>query len=162
MNQGASSGLTTYYADKCPDPTQTLRFAAGVAADFRLNDPFFLEYSLADAFNEYRAGQDFSSRGAALADDLNTGNRPEIVRAFKSALLRAAREPGTLEAVRARFQTTLGRIIVGLPGGKVSASPDAAAFFIGPEELIKRYEEFVRERGEADRVIRLYPRDFWP
>jgi hypothetical protein len=52
--------------------------------------------------------------------------------------------------------------MVGLPGGKVSASPEAAAFFIGPEDLIKRYEDFVRERGEAQRVIRLYPRDFWP
>jgi hypothetical protein len=162
LSDGAAFGRASYYADKCPDPTQTLRFAAGVVADFRLDDPFFLEYSLADAFNEYRAGQDFSSRGAALADDLRDGNRPEVVRAYKSAILQLAREPGTLDAVRARFQTTLGRVMVGLPGGKVSASPEAAAFFIGPEDLIKRYEDFVRERGEAQRVIRLYPRDFWP
>ena len=162
LSQGASVGETHYYADKCPDPTQTLRFTAGIAANFRLDDPFFLEYSLADAFNEYRAGDDFSSRGSALANDLRSGNRPEIVRAFKSSLLQLARAPGTLAAVRARFQTALGRVMVGLPGGKVSASPESAAFFIGPESLIKRYEDFVRERGEAQRVIRLYPRDFWP
>jgi hypothetical protein len=162
LGHGTSNGLADYSAEKCPDPTQTLRFVAGVVSGFQLDDPFFLEYSLADEFNDYRAAQDFSSRGAALADDLRNGDRPETVRAFKSALLRLAREPGTLDAVRARFQTTLGRILVGLPGGKVSASPEAAAFFIGPEEQIKRYEDFVRERGEATRVIRLYPRDFWP
>ena len=160
--QVASDGETHYHAERCPDPTQTLRFTAGIAANFRLDDPFFLEYSLADAFNEYRAAQDFSSRGAALADDLRSGNRPEVVRAFKSAILQLARAPGTLAAVRGRFQAALGRVMVGLPGGKVSASPEAAAFFIGPEVLIKRYEDFVRERGEAERVIRMYPRDFWP
>ncbi len=162
LSQGASVGRVQYYADKCPDPAQTLRFAADTAAAFRLDDPFFLEYSLADAFNEYRAAQDFSSRGAALADDLRDGNRPEVVRAYKTALLRLAREPGTLEEVRKRLQPALGRILIGLPGGRVASSPIAAAFFIGPEELIKRYEDFVRERGEAERVIRLYPRDFWP
>jgi hypothetical protein len=39
---------------------------------------------------------------------------------------------------------------------------EVAAFFVGPKELIKCYEDFVRERGEAERVIRLYARDFWP
>ncbi len=162
LAQGASVGRATYYADKCPDPAQTLRFVADTAASFKLDDPSLLEYSLADAFNEYRAGQDFSSRGSALADDLQAGNRPEVVRAFKSSLLKIARAPGTLAAVNARFQPALGRVLIGLPGGKVSASPAASAVFIGPESLIARYEAFVRERGEASRVIRLYPRDFWP
>ncbi|MBI5246896.1 MAG: insulinase family protein [Elusimicrobia bacterium] len=161
MSHWPSVGLANYYADKCPDPSQTLRFVAGVASSFKLDDPFYLESSLADAFNGYRAAQDFSSRGAALADDLRDGNRPEVVRAFKSALLRLAREPGTLDAVRARFQPALGRVLIGLPGGKV-ARPGASAFFVGPEELIKRHEDFLKERGEASRVIRLYPRDFWP
>jgi predicted secreted protein len=162
LSEWASIGRANYYADRCPDPAQTLRFVAEVAASFKVDDTFLLEYSLADAFNEYRAGQDFSSRGAALDDDLQDGNRPEVVRAFKSAILRVAREPGTLDEVRSRFQAVLGRILIGVPGGKVSASPEASAFFIGPEELIGRYEGFVREHGEADRVIRLYPRDFWP
>lgn len=162
LAQWTDMGRTSYYADKCQDPAQTLRFAAGTAASFRVDEPFYLEYSLADAFGEYRAGQDFAARGAALAADLRDGSRPETVRAFKSALLRLAREPGTLEAVRARLPAAVGRVLIGVPGGKVAASPDATAFFVGPEELIKRYEDYVRERGEAERVIRLYPRDFWP
>ena len=162
LGQYNDVGLVSYSATKCPDPVQTLRFVDDIAASFELNDPLQLEYSLAGAFGDYRANQGFSARGGALADDLESGARPETVRAFKTALLRVARESGTLAAVRARLLPALGRVLVGLPGGKVSASPEAAAFFIGPEELIRRYEGFVRERGEAARVIRLYPRDFWP
>jgi Zn-dependent M16 (insulinase) family peptidase len=158
----AARGVVSYYADKCPDPAQTLRFVDDVAASFRLEDPSLLEYSLANAFGDYRAGRDFSSRGEALADDLEAGDRPETVRGYKTALLRLAREPGALAAVGSRLQPALGRLLVGLRAGKVSATPGATAFFVGPEELIRRYEDFVRERGEASRVIRLYPRDFWP
>jgi hypothetical protein len=155
-------GEVRYYADKCPDPAQTLRFVDEVASAFALDDASSLEYSLADAFGGYRAGGDFAGRGKALADDLEAGDRPELVRAFHTALLRLAREPGALAETRARFHAALGRVLVGLPGGRVSASPEAAAFFVGPEALIARYEAFVRERGEAERVVRLYPRDFWP
>ena len=162
ISQDAALGQVSYYADKCPDPVQTLRFADGVASSFELDDPFLLDYSLANAFGDYRASRDFSSRGEALADDLEAGDRPEAVRAFKTELLRLAREPGALAEVRARLRPALGRVLVGLPGGRVSASPETTAFFVGPEELVRRYEAFVRERGEADKVIRLYPRDFWP
>ncbi len=161
LGHPASIGQATYYAEKCPDPAQTLRFVAGVAASTEINDPFLLEYSLATAFSDYRADGGFSSRGGALAYDLEEGNRPETVRAYKSALLKLARQPGTLALVRARFLKSLGRVLIGLPGGKVSA-PNAGSFFIGPDDLILRYEKFLREKGEAEAVVRLYPRDFWP
>ncbi|MBI4422606.1 MAG: hypothetical protein HY554_02700, partial [Elusimicrobia bacterium] len=162
MSHRAWSGRVSYYADKCPDPAQTLRFVGDVAASTAIDDPFLLEYSLSGAFGDFRGLGDFTGRGSALAYDLEEGNRPELVRAYKARLLALARAPGTLEAVRARFKSALGRVLVGLPGGKVAASPEAGAFLIGPDDLIEKYEAFVKERGEAERVIRLYPRDFWP
>ena len=162
MSKSAAYGQARYYADKCPDPAQTLRFVSGVASAQRLDDPFLLEYSLATSFGGYRALGGFSSRGASLAYDLEEGDRPEAVRAYKTALLKIARDPGTLPLVRARFLKTLGRVLVGLPGGRVSGSPNAGAFVIGSDDLIQRYENFARELGEAKEVIRLYPRDFWP
>ena len=33
---------------------------------------------------------------------------------------------------------------------------------IGPEEMLAKYEAFLKEHGEADHLTRLYPRDFWP
>lgn len=158
MSHSASTGRATYYADKCPDPTQTLRFVQQISSSTEVDDPFFVEYSLAGAFGDYRAGGDFSSRASSLAYDLEEGNRPETVRAYKTALLRLARRPETLRAVRARFHEALRRVL-GLPDAK---AVDSAAFLIAPEELVGRYESFVRERGLAERVIRLYPRDFWP
>lgn len=162
MSHSAAYGQARYYADKCPDPAQTLRFVAGVASAQKLDDPFLLEYSLATAFGDHRASGGFSSRGSSLAYDLEEGDRPETVRAYKAALVQLARQPGTLPLVRARFLKTLGRVLAGLPGGRVSAVPAAGAFVIGPDDLILRYENFLRELGEAGEVIRLYPRDFWP
>jgi hypothetical protein len=159
---GNSLGEVSYGATKCPDPAQTLRFVDDIAAGFKVDDPFLLEYSLSNAFGEYRAAQDFTARGDALADDLEQGEPPATVRAFKAALVKLARDPGAVAAVRARLPAALGRVLVGLPGGRLSADPRAAAFFIGPEELIARWEAFVRERGDAARVVRVYPRDFWP
>lgn len=162
MSHSASYGQARYYADKCPDPAQTLRFVAGVASAQKIDDPFLLEYSLAVSFGDYRALGGFSSRGASLAYDLEEGDRPETVRAYKTSLLKIAREPGTLPLVRDRFLKTLGRVLVGVPGGHVSGSPKAGAVIIGPDDLILRYENFAHELGEAKKVIRLYPRDFWP
>jgi hypothetical protein len=162
IGQGNSVGEVSYGASKCPSPAQTLRFVDDAVSSFKLDDPFLLEYALSNAFADYRAGEDFSARGDSLADDLEAGESPETVRAFKTALLRLAREPGTLAATRAALVPALRRLLIGLPGGKISASPRAAAFFIGPEDLIRPYEAFVRERGDAASVVRLYPRDFWP
>jgi Zn-dependent M16 (insulinase) family peptidase len=154
-----SRGHVGYYADRCPDLAQTLKFVDGLASS-PIDDPSLIRYSLASAFYT-RATDDFSSRGAALAEDLADGTTPERVSGFLRLLLDVAREPGVLERVRQRVPDAVGRVLVGY-GRKVADSPRALAFVIAPEELLARYEAFLKEQGEADRLLRVYPRDFWP
>ena len=154
-------GRILHYADSCPDLVQTMKFVSRVAANQSLEDPFLLQYSLADAFADFRGAGDFSSRGAALAANLADGVTPETVAALKRLVLEAVNQKQSLDRVRERLPDAVGRVVVGY-GTKVSASPGAVAFVIGPEEMLARYETFLKENGEADRLVRLYPRDFWP
>jgi hypothetical protein len=161
LRPSLASGRVRYYAERCPDLGATIRFVAGLARDTRLADRFLIEYSLASDFSPYRGAGGSARRGAALAADLVDGITPQVVRACKTLLLGTAREKGTLDAVRKRLPDVLGRVLVGF-GPPVARTPGAVAFVIGPEDLLARYELHLRETREADRLVRLYPRDFWP
>ncbi len=160
MRARPKDGSVRYYAERCPDLVQTMRFVAGLATHTPLHDPFLVEYSLANAFSDYRGAGDFSGRGHALAEDLQDGRSPDTVRGFKTKLMQAARKPGILEEVARRMPSAVGRVLVGY-GPKVSKAPGTSAFVIGPDELLDRWEAHLKEQGEADRLIRLCPRDFW-
>lgn len=162
LSVSAAAGRVQYYAERSPDLSQTLKFVSNVAGQTRLDDPFLLEYSLSYAFGDYRAGGDFSSRGAALAEDLEDGHTPHQVRGFKQLLLSVARSAGALARVRGRLADSLGRVLIGYRGGGVGKAKDASAFVVASEEAVARYEAWLKSVGEADRVVRLYPRDFWP
>lgn len=155
------SGRVQYYADRCPDLAQTMRFVAGLAARTPLDDPFLVQYALAGAFADYRGAMGFSSRGWALASDLEDGRTPEKIRKFKSLLLKVAQEKGALQAMGRRMPEVLGRVLVDY-GREVSRAPGAVGFVVAPEELITKYEVYLKEQGEAGKLVRLYLRDFWP
>jgi hypothetical protein len=157
----ASRGSIVHYADRSPDLLQTMKFAARIADSNTFSDTSSLDYALANCFTDFRGDGTFSSRGAALAADLADGFSPEQVSGFKRLLLETAASKDVLARVRARIPEVLGRVVVGY-GAKVSDSPGAVGLVIGSEELLDRYEAFLKEQGEADRLIRIFPRDFWP
>ncbi|HEY2941637.1 MAG TPA: hypothetical protein VGN09_04310 [Vicinamibacteria bacterium] len=154
-------GRIVYYADRCPDPVRVMKFVAGIAAERRLDDPSLLEYALSSRFRDIRSADDFNSRGAAMARDLSDGITPEQVAGFKRLLLATAREEGASVRVEERVRTAVGRVLVGF-GPRIKDTSGAFASVIGPEELLAKYEAYLREQGECDRLVRLYPRDFWP
>jgi hypothetical protein len=157
----ASSGRLGYYAERCPDLAQTMRFVVDIASRTPVADPFFVEYALAGSFRDYRGAGDFSDRGSALAADLADGDTPDAVKGFKQLLIKTAGEPGVEREIASRVPAVLGRVLVGL-GPKVSQGEDTSAFVIGPDELLAKWEDYLRRSGETDRLVRLYPRDFWP
>ncbi|MBI5203090.1 MAG: hypothetical protein HY925_15980 [Elusimicrobia bacterium] len=161
LSASASVERVNYSAERSPDLVQTLSFVADVAKKTALDDPFLLEYSLAGAFGDYRAGGSFSGRGAEMAGDLEEDRAPETIRRYKRLVLEVARSAGALERVKARFPDALARILIGYRGGSVAKTPKAGAFVVAPEELVAKYETWLKSLGEADRVVRLYPRDFW-
>jgi hypothetical protein len=160
LRASTDAAQLTYYAERCPDPVEIMRFVADIASRQTV-DRDLVEYALADAFGDYRADRDFFARGSAIADDLADGTTPEVVREFKQSLIKAARDPEAAAMIAARLPDAVGRVIVGF-GEKVSGVRGAVGFVVAPEPLIARYEQHLVEIGEADRIVRLYPRDFWP
>lgn len=155
------SGRCVYSANRCPDPARTVRYVVGLVKDAKLTDPTLLDYALSLAFGDYRGADDFASRGIAQANDFEDGLSPEVVRAFKGQLLRTARDPSTLEAVRKALPSALGRLLPGV-GPRQGGALGVVSCVVGPEDMLARYESFLKESGEKDPLVRLYPRDFWP
>jgi Zn-dependent M16 (insulinase) family peptidase len=155
-----SRGRISYYAERCPDLTATMRLVTGLAAGTKLDDAFFVDFALGNSFGDYRGAEGYSSRGLAARSDRVDGRTPETVKGFKTALVAAARRPDALERIRQRLPEVLGSVLVGY-GRKMSSAPGASAFVTGPDSLLDAYEAFLRETGETDAMTRLYPRDFW-
>jgi len=156
-----AEGRVVYYAERCPDLAQTLRFVSGELSSAD-PDPALVEYAIAQAFDESRAGARYSYRGEALAADLVDGRGPDAVRAYREAILRLRDELGRegLHAeLSARLRSACGRVLPGL-----SDQPPArgASFVvIGPETQIGSYEAYLKSVVPGAELFRVHPRDFW-
>ncbi|MFH2204750.1 MAG: hypothetical protein ABIJ96_16675 [Elusimicrobiota bacterium] len=155
-----SRGRVLYYAERCSDLSATMRFVSQLAKTTALDTPAIVEHALANAFSDYRGAATYSARGAAMAADFADGRSPQIVRRFKKALVAAAKADGALKELKARLPRVLGSVLVGY-GIKMKDAPGASGFVIGPDGVLKDYEQLLKKNGEADGLVRLYPRDFW-
>jgi Zn-dependent M16 (insulinase) family peptidase len=154
-----TSGRIRYYAERCPELPQTLRFVIE-QLEAVTEDPDLAEYALAQAFTSRAAGG-YESRGRAIASDLADGRTPELVTAFRQAIL-DLREEGDLSAqIYERMADVYGQVLPGY--GSASADIEGGVFFvIGPEAQFELYEAYLRSvEGEDSTLYRLYPRDFW-
>lgn len=156
-------GRLSYYAERCPDPGQTMRFVVGLAQDdARHDDPWLIEYALAQLVTGTRVTDRFEARARGMASDLADGVLPEVVRAQREALLALGRAPDTWPALAGRRLAALRRVLVGL-GAPV---PDRAAhasvlLTIAPERLLAAWESYVRASEPDATVHRVWPSDFW-
>jgi len=171
-------GLVSYYAERCNDGVETLRFVGDVlaGADQTLDDEFFLDYALAGCFGDFRGGDTYLSRGRAMANDWADGLSPERIRTFKEALLDlrrkwqnpsedrgvdlAMREGGLLDQVSDRLPEVVGPVVVGY-GSQADERRGSVNMLIGPTSQIEDYEAHLRAHEPDARLLRLYPRDFW-
>ncbi len=153
------SGLASYFAERCPDVAETLRFAASVIRAGQV-DEALLPYALAVAFNESRAAGPFEQRGEAMAADLADGLEPERVRACRRALLALRDEPGLAATLAARLRRVYGQVLIGL-GRPLAESAEGVFFLIGPEAQFAALEALIAAEEAPTVVERLAPRDFW-
>ncbi len=174
------SGFASYYAERCGDGVETLRFVTGLLndADRTIDSPFFLDYALANCFGDYRAGDTYVRRGRAMARDLADGITPDQVRRFKEGLLQLREEwedrytalhapvespgadNGLLADVRGRLPDVLGPLLPGY-GKRASEDWGSVNLMIAPSTQVEAYEVYLRDREPDARLVRLYPRDFW-
>ena len=151
-----SEGTLHYYAERCPLLPQTLRFVIDQLKKAK-TDPNIGRYAIAKAFDS-RVAIGFEARASAMAANLADQLTPEVVRAFRTRVLEAAKQPDLATALFARMETVYGKVLPGY--GK--PDPSAVNFVIGPEKQMAAYQEYLRAAiGKAATLHRLYPRDFW-
>lgn len=158
----ADEGRVSYYAERCPDLVQTMSFVAGLVKDAgRLDDPYLVEYGVANAVTWSRESDEFESRTRAAADEMVDGDTPERVARWRGAVLAMRNRPDAWAQMRPQIIPMTGRVIPGT-GPRAREVEGAVFLTIAPEPLLARWEKYVQDREGADeRVCRIYGRDFW-
>ncbi len=179
IGSNARSGQVSYYAERCSDGTETVRYVTELLnnATDTIDDTFFLDYALANAFSDYRGGDTYISRGRAMARDLADGFGPERIQKFKRSLLRQrTRWQKTLETssppeTKGYGDDFLTRMVESLPriagpvipgyGSGVNSARGTVNFMIGPSDQINEFTEYLSTQEPQARPVRLYQSDFW-
>lgn len=151
-----SEGTLHYYAERCPVLPQTLRFVIEQLEKAK-PDPNIARYAIAKAFDS-RVAIGFEARASAMAANLADQLTPDVVRAFRTRVLAAAKRPDLADVLFARMKQVYGKVLPGY--GK--PDPSSIYFVIGPEKQMAAYQEYLRAAVGKDAILhRLYPRDFW-
>jgi Zn-dependent M16 (insulinase) family peptidase len=158
ISNSPENGRMRYYAERTPLIPQTLGFV--VTEVKRPFDADLGDYVTALSFNS-RASAPYETRGEAMANDMADGRTPDVVRAFRRAILEARQIPDLSKQLFARKDRIYERVLPGY-GAKGREISGASFFSIGPEKQLSAYEEYLKKAEGADtKFYRLYPRDFW-
>lgn len=153
------TGLARYYAERCPDVAETMKFVVGKLQDTEL-DPGLAEYAVAQIFRDSRAPSRYEQRGAAMAANITDNQAPDVVRAFRSKVLEIKEQPNLFDELLQHMESAYGSVLVGY-GRPLSESKDGVFFLIGPEEQFLSMERLIETTEGPQKIERLYPRDFW-
>ncbi len=150
-------GQIEYYAERCPLLPQTIRFVVEQLAQAK-PEANFARYAIAEAFDS-RIAKGYEERATAMANDLVDGQTPEVVTAFRKALLAQADRADLAQELFKRMPAVYGKV---LPGYGTPAKSGAINFVIGPAKQLDAYQAYLRASVDKTAVVhRLYPRDFW-
>ncbi len=154
-----SRGRLVYYAERCPELPQTMRFVVGQLAAATA-DPALADYAIAQSFSS-RAAAGYESRAAGIAADLADGQPPAQVRAFRTHLLALRDRAGLGAELFTRMPRVYGKVLPGY-GTRSADVADAVFFTTGPAAQLDAWAAYLQATEGKDAVLwRLYPRDFW-
>ncbi len=156
LHPRVGDGVIDYYAERCPLLPQTMRFVIDQLRKQK-PDPNIARYAIASAFDS-RIADGFESRASAMAADLVDEQPPDVVRAFRSHVLDAAKRADLAPVLFGRMERVYGKVLPGY--GKLA--PEGVYFVIGPDKQLAAYQDYLHATvGKDATLYRLYPRDFW-
>jgi len=155
-----SSGMFFYYAERTPLLPQTLQFVIDEIKRSPI-DTSLLDYTISLAVGSFRSADDYENRGIAMANDLQDGYTPELVKNFRLAILKLRNKPGVIYDIYKNKDAVYETILPGY--GTPSKDVVGGKYFvIGPEKQMAAYEAYLKSvDGNDTKLYRLYPRDFW-
>jgi Zn-dependent M16 (insulinase) family peptidase len=154
-----SRGRVNYYAERCPDVSETMRFVVKELKSAK-EDPALTDYSIAQVFGASRAADRYETRGEQMAADLTDGRTPERVAAFRAKVLQTRHSELLSKKLFDRMEQVYGRVLIGY-GEKLEATPGSSHFLIGPQSQFESLEQLIEIEEGAAPVYQLYPRDYW-
>ena len=154
------SGQLIYYAERCPDLSQTMDFVVQTLKEAPF-DPSLSDYAVAQAFSVNRAGDRYEIRGRDMAADLADGLTPEIVSQFRKGVMKLRARDDLYDTLHSRMESIYGRVLPGY-GPKAQKVDKAQYFVIAPENMLQTYGEYLQStEGKDGTLYRLYLRDYW-
>jgi Zn-dependent M16 (insulinase) family peptidase len=153
------NGFANYYAERCPDVAETMRFVVGLIKSAEHN-PALADYAIAQVFGASRAPSRYEARGTAMASDLVDGFLPEKVKTYREKVLSLKARDNLYEDLTTRMEQAYGPVLIGY-GKPLAESKEGTFFLIGPEPQFVSLENYIRSVEGEQTVFRLYPRDFW-
>jgi hypothetical protein len=152
-------GSVRYYAERCPDIAETMKFVVGLLREAEPNSAL-LDYVVALAFSESNAPSTYEERGDALAADLQDGFTPEVISNYRKAVLAMRKDPKAAKEIWKRMEKVYGRVLIGY-GEKKQVRDGTMLLLIGPEHQIVSMEKLIKATEGEKKVARIFPRDFW-
>ena len=153
------SGLLRYYAERCPDVAETMRFVVDIIKGAEDN-PKLTEYVTALTFGDSRAASKYEERGEAMAEDLADGFTPDVVSEYRRKILSLRNSEDLYSELQRRMEKVYSTVLIGY-GAPLSEADGGCYFLNGPEEQFQSLENYIAKVEGARPVYRLYPRDFW-
>ncbi|UCC44631.1 MAG: hypothetical protein JSU65_01500, partial [Candidatus Zixiibacteriota bacterium] len=109
---GQGAGRVQYYAERCPDIAETMRFVVGELQSAEPN-PNLVDYAVAQVFGFSRAPSRYEQRGEAMAANLTDGTTPDVVRRFREKVLEARDQDNLFDDIVSRMETAYGPVLIG-------------------------------------------------
>lgn len=154
-----STGRVRYYAERCPDVSETMRFVVNCLRNAK-PDSSLTDYAIAQVFRNSRAPSRYEERGEEMAADLADGITPEVVKRFREKVLTQRNRKDLLSELELRMKNVYGSALIGF-GPVLKESKDGVFFLIGPESQFESLEKYIEANEGEQTIYRLYPRDFW-
>jgi len=156
FNASLESGTVRYYAERCPDLTQTMAFVRDTLVHTP-RDKELIKNVLPSFFYTFEA-DGFIDRALIMAGLLTDGRRPDLYKKLRQRILMLSRQDDFDEKVFSRINDWAALVIPGLRPDKPFGG---IVYIIANEAQIKRYEEYLKKEAGAGEIVMLYPRDYW-
>lgn len=162
LRSNENVGRLLYYAERCPDLPQTLKFVIEQLENAP-DDPSLAEYAIAQAFVGIRSGSRYEERGEAMADDYADELTPEVVSGFRERILEIGTSKTLPQDLASRMEDIYGTVLPGYgPSSAESVAMHNANYFvIGPESQLSSWQQYLGSVDAGAQIHRIYPRDFW-
>ncbi|MFA7331939.1 MAG: hypothetical protein WC326_12795 [Candidatus Delongbacteria bacterium] len=172
------TGVLRYYAERCPDLSQTLSFVEERVRQAPPVDAARTRTALITALGGSRTALDYDERTRQRALELqlvewvdeygrHTGpfsgktTRLDDLRGFRRGLIGLLDDPQLPAELEARKLAVHARVFPGLAEGGWLPLPGTQFFIIGPERQFELADDYLAARAPGHALRRLRPRDYW-